>query len=475
MLLMTRFALKALGVVDYGLYSVLGGIVGFIAVFNSIMTSTANRFIAVAIGQNDEIEINRTFNVVFVSFAVVSLFILLIAFPIGYWYIHKYINYGGDINNALIVYSISVLGSMISAVGTPFNGLLMAHEKFIVFSIIDISVHILKTVMAFLLIFYFEHKLIVYASTFSVLTASTALFYYLYCSNKYYTVIKWHLVRDITYYRKVFSFSGWVAYGAFAVMAKNQGAALLINAFFNTIMNTALGLANTINSFVTLFALNATQPMAPQITKSYATGNENRTNELLVMSTKISFLLSFLVFSPFYAQCEWIMQLWLGYVPPYVVSFTKLLITDNLVNSFNQGISNLLFASGKIKRYQIIINTLRFLSILIAYFALKADYSPESLFVSYIIVSVLIVFSTQLVLHKELNYDNSILIRKSYIPSFLVIICSTPVFLLKFNIHPIVDILLVTLYIVITEFYIGLSKKERNTILQNLRKILLKR
>lgn len=466
MLLMTRFALKALGVVDYGLYSVLGGIVAFVGVFNSIMTSTANRFIAVGIGKGDDNETNKVFNVVFTSFASLALCILLIAIPIGYWYIHRFVNYDGDINVAVIIFFISVLGSMISSIGTSYNGLLMAKEKFLFFSIIDVIVHFAKMLIAYILIDYFDHKLIIYATSCSLCTASTALTYYLYC-NKYYTnIVKWNFVRDTTYYKNVFSFSGWVAYGAFACMAKAQGAALLVNAFFNTIMNTALGLANTVNSFVTLFAQNATQPMAPQITKSYAAGNKERTDELLVMSTKFSFLLMFLVSCPFYVQCDWIMQLWLGQVPPYAVSFTLLLVTDNLINSFNMGISNVLFASGKIKLYQVLINTLRLCSIFIAFLALKSGFPPQSLFFSYIFISILVVVSTQWVLHRELNYKNSVLIKRSYIPSFYVILCCLPFSCINTNVHPILEIIIMSIVVVCIEFLVGLSKKEREMVIQ---------
>lgn len=466
MLFMTRFALQALGVVDYGLYSVLGGIVAFIGVFNSIMTSTANRFIAVAIGKGDDIETNKIFNVVFTSFCTLALCLLIIALPIGYWYILRFVNYDGDIINAIIVFSISVLGSMVSSTGTSFNGLLMAKEKFLFFSVIDILVHVVKMMIAYILISHFEHKLIIYACTFSLCTASTAFAYFIYCKRHYASIIKWNFVRDKAYYKNVFSFSGWVAYGAFACMAKAQGAALLVNAFFNTIMNTALGLANTVNSFVTLFAQNATQPMAPQITKSYAAGNHERTDELLVMSTKLSFLLMFLVSSPFYVQCDWIMLLWLGQVPAYAVSFTMLLVTDNLVNSFNMGISNVLFASGKIKLYQVLINTLRLASILIAFIALKCGFPPQSLFISYIFVSLLVVIATQWVLHRELNYNNSILFKRSYIPSLFVVACCLPIFFINLNVHPIFDIVVTTIYIIGVEFLVGLSKKERNMIIQ---------
>ena len=156
-LLTTRFALQALGVVDYGLYAVLGGIISFISIFNTIMLSTSNRFIAVAIGKGDMDEANKQFNVNLSIHVAIAVFVLLIAYPIGDWYIPRYVNYEGPLSNAMMVYCISILCSAMSFVGVPYNGLLMAKEKFIVFSFVDVVSHILKLIVAWLLVFHFYH------------------------------------------------------------------------------------------------------------------------------------------------------------------------------------------------------------------------------------------------------------------------------------------------------------------------------
>ena len=155
-LLITRFALKALGSNDFGLYSVLGGIISLIAIFNTIMLSTSNRFIAVAIGKNNVEEANIQFNVCLTVHILIALFTMSIAIPIGNWYVNSFINYEGDINNALMVFNISIISSIISFVGVPYNGLLMAKERFHVFSFIDIIAHVLKLIIAYLLIDHFD-------------------------------------------------------------------------------------------------------------------------------------------------------------------------------------------------------------------------------------------------------------------------------------------------------------------------------
>lgn len=464
-LLTTRFALQALGVVDFGLYAVLGGIISFISIFNTIMLSTSNRFIAVAIGKGNIDEANKQFNVNLIVHVAIALFALLIAYPVGEWYIPRYVNYDGPISNAMMVYLVSIVGCVFSFVGVPYNGLLMAKEKFIVFSLVDVLVHIIKLVITWLLIAHFEHKLLIYTLTMSLMTAITTIFYYAYCAKNYKEIVRLRLVREREMYKSVFSFSAWVGVGAVAHVGRDQGAALIVNAFFNTVMNTAMGVAASINSYVSLFAQNITQPMAPQITKSYAAGNKERTDELLVMSTKYSFLLMFLIGSFFLVEPEWLLSLWLVVVPPYASIFLVLFIVNNLVQSLNSGISNIIFASGKIALYQIIVSVTNILSVIAGYFVLRGGSEAYYLLVAYIAVSVIRFFAVQWALHQTLKYDNSLLIKQSYLPSLLVAILFCPVFLLPDSIHPVIILIISFIYVCVLEWFIGFNKEERGKLL----------
>ena len=463
-LLTTRLALQALGVSDFGLFSVLGSIITFISIFNAIMLSTSNRFLAVAIGKNDTKEINKQFNVNLIIFIGLALLMLVVSYPIGYWYIHNYINYNGPIENATMVFILSIIGSVISTIAIPFNGLLIAKERFVVFSSVEILVHFIKFIVALILVYYCERKLLIYSLTMAFTAIVPTIAYWRYCSRTFKEYVSWNLVKQKNAYTDIFSFSGWIAYGAVACIAKNQGGALLVNAFFNTVMNTALGLANSLIAYIQMFANNLTQPIQPQITKSYVNGNFERIDELLIMSTKFSFMLMLLISTPFFVGGEWLLSLWLGNVPPYTLSFTILLIIDSLIGSFNSGLSVLIHASGKIALYQITINTLRLLSIVAAFFVLKAGVPPEGLFVTYIVFTILIVITSQLCLRKTLGYDTKNLVRKSYIPSLLITLCLAPAILVRFDIHPALSIAYTLAYLISLEFFIGLTPVERSYI-----------
>ena len=470
-LLTTRFALKALGVDDFGLFAVVGSIISFIGMFNSIMLTTSNRYLAVAIGKNVQSEINKQFNVNNVIFIAIAIFMLLIAYPIGHCYINNYINYNGPLENAMMVFSLSIIGSAVSTLATSYNGLLMAKEKFIVFSSVEVFAHLIRFVVTYLLMSHFEYKLFIYTLTMAVMTAFPTFVYWLYCNIHYRELVKWKFVKDKNAYKEVLGFSGWISYGAIATVAKNQGAALLVNTFFDTIMNTALGIANSLNAYVVLFANNLTQPMQPQITKCYVEGNIKRTNDLLIMSTKYSFMLMLLIGCPFFVGGELLLRLWLGEVPAYALSFTILLIVDNIIQSFNSGISTILFASGKIALYQVLINTLRLLSIVIAYILLKNGAEPQALFYTYMAFSVIGVIASQWCLKKALNYDVNVLIIRSYIPSLSILLLFIPVTLIPVgSINVILRIIISILYLLVLDFFIGLSSKEKQFIYAKLKK-----
>lgn len=471
-LLTTRYALKELGIVDYGLYSVLGGIISFITLINTISTGTANRFIAVALGRGDLKEVNEQFNINLIIQLFIALVVIVLSFPLGDWYIINYVNYDGNITDAIKVFRYSIVGSVISFLGVPYTGLLMAKENFKVFSIVDVISHLLKFLFVVLLLGLFPQKLIVYAIMMAGLTALTTVIYLIYCKIRYSEIVKWKVSRSLKKYKEVFSFSLWNSYGVVAYVGKNQGAAVLVNAFFNTIYNTALGLANTVIGFVNLFAQNIAKPISPQITKSYAAGDMKRCEFLLTMATKWSFFIILIVATPFFVAPEYILRLWLGEIPPYTVMFIQLLIIEALIESLNNGIGELVFASGKIAFYQIAVNTTRLFGILVAYFILRSGYPAYSLLYAYISVSIIVVFVKQIALKKSVDFDNKILFRSSYLPSILVLMIYAPLMIIYkcLQIHPLLEILSSLLFVCVILFLLGFKKTERQYLINIIRK-----
>lgn len=462
-LITTRFAIQALGITDFGLFSVVGSVVIFISLLNTVMLTASNRFIATAIGKKDDKLVNDTFNVNLLIHFSIACITLLIAFPLGDWYILHNINYDGDINTALDVYNITIIGAIVSFVGVPYSGLMLAKERFLAFCLVDIAFYLFKMFGAFSL-FLFTNKLLAYALVISVFSAFPSFFYAAYCNRRFKLFSKIRFVRDAQLYKEVLSFSVWIGYGALATLAKTQGGALIINKFFNTIMNTALGVATSISTLFQQVAANIGKSMTPQITKSYAAGDINRSESLAIACSKYTFLLLFLTSTPFLVEPAFILKLWLGEVPPYASLFTRLLIVDALVISLNAGIPELIFASGKIKWYQLIVNTLLIVSVVVGFFVLLYGAPAYYLQITYIAFSVIIFIVRQFVLNIVVKFNNWRLIKESYIPCFSVVLLYIPYFLVYSVLPSIANILLSLVYVIALITVVGLGEAERDHI-----------
>lgn len=460
-LFITRFALEALGVDDYGLYAVVGSIITFIAIINTMMLSTSNRFIATAIGRGDAKEINQIFNVNVIIHLGCALLVLLLGISIGDSYVLHYVNYNGDINLAVKVFNLSLIASAITFLGVPYNGLLMAKERFFVFCLLDIIVYPIRLCLCYLLFYVESDRLLLYALISGICTIIPTICYYIYCVTKFRPLVEFSLVKEKQRYMDVLKFSIWVGYGAIAQVGKSQGAALIINAFFTTLMNTALGIANQLHSFILMFVQNISKPISPQITKNYSSGNFERCHMLMVVTSKLSYLFMLFISMPFLISPQFLINLWLGEIPPYSVLFVRLIIINSLVDSLNLGIAEYVFASGKIFWYQFITNTILLISILAGFFVLKLGTPAEYLLYVYIVFSTIAVIARQIILHKDHNFDNSILIKGSYLPSLLITIFLMPSFLLPDSISPIFKIVISSIYLLVLIYFIGLKHQER--------------
>lgn len=473
-LLYTRFSLQALGLDDYGLYSVVGGIVTFIAILNTVMISCSNRFIAIAIGKKDIYEARKTFNVNLIIHIGIAIVTLLLAIPLGHEYIARHVNYAGDINTVYYVFDISTIGSIISFVGVPYNGLLIAREHFWVFCSTDVLTSVIKLTVTYILIDHFESKLLIYTVLMAVLTAYPTLILYTYCRIKFADITHFLFVKEKAMYYAVFDFSIGIAYGAVASIAKSQGTALIINAFFTTALNSAYAVANSINNIIMTFAYNVQKSISPQIVKNYAMGNKERYTYLVCLSSRVTYLTMFFISIPFLLIPETVFGLWLKETPAEAITFTKLLIFDILIVSINAGISDIVFATGRIKIYQFTTQTLLFASIVTGYFSLKNGMPIVTLFYSYITFSLIVFIIRPFILIRLINFDVKRLIKESYVPIFLCTILFIPITLLQNKLNPWLYMFTAMLYFMVITWFTGLAGKEKHAISSYCRKVLRK-
>lgn len=463
-LLYTRFSLQALGISDYGLYSVIACIITFISIINTIMVTTSNRFIAIAIGKNDQEEVCRQFSVNLVIHVLIALFTIVVALPLGHWYIVHHVAYDGDMHTVHTIFNVSIIAAAMSFIGVPYNGLLIARERFLVFCSTDVAMSLFKLFFTYLLIDHFEHKLLIYTFIMAFMTAFPTLVFYAYCRRNFADIVRFVFVKDLRKYRDVINFSIYIGIGAIATIGQAQGGALIINMFFGTMINAGLAVANSVGAILQTFANNAQKSISPQIVKNYAVGNIYRCISLVCLASKATYLSMLFVAIPFILIPEPIFGLWLKEVPPYTITFTHLLIADILIFSINAGVNDFVFATGKIKLYQIVTNALRACAIIIGYIALRHRMPPECLFYVYIAFSFLIFLVRPFIIVRITKFDVWALVRGSYVPVLLITLLFVPALCLKQLMGPMLSIVVAYTYFVILLYVIGLRKNERNYV-----------
>ena len=469
-LITSRMVLDALGASDYGLYNVVGGIVVLLNIVNSAMLSTTYRYIAFEIGKGNGGDPNNVFNASFVIHICFSLLLLILGVLIGDWYINNYLNVEpGKLEDALFVLHISLLTTAISTCHVPFQGLLVANEKFAVNAIIDILTNILNLVLLLAFIYSDGNRLRTYSLLMMICNIFSAAMYILYCIRKYSNIVKFRVSRDVTMYKSMFSYAFWTLLGAVAIIGKTQGSKVLINYFFGTMVNAAYAIGCQIENMILTFARSLSQSAIPQITKNFSGGNTKRSVKLTCYISKYTFLLMSFVAYPVFLEIDFLLNLWLKEVPEGTVIFCKLIMLNCLLGCLGEGIPALVNATGNIRTYQIIYQTFNFLGLPLAFLFLKLGYNQYSIMVVYCVVTFLNAFVRLFLLKRIFKFNVWQFVKISYLKIFYISIPLVIVYLLynptNFSIWGhIVGLVFSIIFLALVILFLGLDKEEKNLI-----------
>jgi O-antigen/teichoic acid export membrane protein len=428
-LIAIRIVIRNIGIADYGLYSVVGGVVVMMGFLNIVMVTTTYRFIAFEMGRKDNHAINKVFNISLLIHIGMAFMVVVLAETIGVWYINNYLNVEPEqIGNSLFVFRFSVLATIFNILSIPFQGLITALEKFSVRVSIEIIRSILNLLFVTSLIYFTGDKLRLYAVLMALLALVPSSLFIIYCKKKYVSFTQWKIQRDKAKYKEMIVFSGWTMLGAAASIGQTQGSVLIINSFFGTILNASFGIATQLNSFVLIFSQNLGQAAIPQITKNHSGGDKNRVLFLVTYISKYSFFLMLLPALPILLETEYILKLWLGDIPEYTVTFTQLMIIIGLLDSARAGLPAAISASGKIKWFQITGSIIFLASLPISYLMFELGFLPYTIQIVYIGASLLSTIVALILLKRLLNFDIVFLIKTAYKRIIYICILVLPLF-----------------------------------------------
>ena len=353
-LVMSRVVLQALGASDYGLYNVVGGIVAMLNTLGTSMVATSYRYMAVEIGKGEGGNPNKVYNTVVVVHFALALFLLVLGETLGVFYVTNYLNVDPiKIPDALFVLHLSLLTTAFSVITIPMNGLIIAREKFLFTSVVESLSAIAKLVLACFLIGYSGNRLRYYAVVIAIVQFAIPLSYQIYCRLRDSEVIKWNINKNKQDYKELFGFAWWTLFGALAVIGKLQGAAMIINWFFGTVINAAYGLASQVNHAVSAFTSTLKQSAVPQIMKNVGNGNEERALNLVYAISRYSYLCMMIFSIPLLFSIEGVLKIWLGTPPEFTKLFIVFMLINGMIANLGAGFDASIQATGKIRNFEI--------------------------------------------------------------------------------------------------------------------------
>jgi len=383
----SRLVLKILGVEDYGIYNVVGGVVSMFIFMNGALGSATARFLAFELGKNNISQLKMVFRSAFTIHVLFALIILIFLETIGLWFVNKLLVIpAARLLAANWIFQFSIFISVISIIQVPLIASIIAHENMGVYAYLGIFDVIMKLLVVFLLNYSGYDKLITYAFLITVISLLVFIIYHIYCTNKFIEYLP-SLLLDKMLFKEMLGYSSWSFIGSFSIILKLQGTNILLNIFFGPAVNAARGIAYQINAAVNRFTQNFSTALNPQIIKYYATGDIKSMMRLLIRGAKFSYFLLLFLGLPIIFETKFILDLWLVNVPDYAVIFTRLVIINSLLESFIFVLGASIQATGRIKWYQIVVGGFLLLNLPVSYLFLKIGYPPQTTLVISIILA----------------------------------------------------------------------------------------
>lgn len=372
----SRVVLSVLGVSDYGVYNVVGGIVAMLSFLNFALTAASQRFISFSLGKGSLDELRNVFSTSVSIHALLAFILFLLAETAGLWFVNTQLNIDESrMAAANWVYQFSILTFMTTIISVPYNSCIVAHERMKAFAYISILEALLKLAIAFCLYWGGGDKLILYGALVFGVALVIRICYGIYCKRNF-AECHYRFVLDKGLFRRMFSFAGWSILGSMGFSFKDQASNVILNIFFGTTVNAARAISLQVSAIINSFSANFTIALNPQITKQYASGNITESQSLVYSGARYSFYLLMMVAIPFIINIDYVLKLWLGHVPEYTSIFTIVSLLAALLYAMSNSVTTALQATGKIMAFQIGIFILMMAELPAAWILLKAGMPP---------------------------------------------------------------------------------------------------
>ncbi len=472
-----RITLEALGVDNYGINNVVGGLVSMFSLISSSLTSSASRFITYGLGAGDKERLNKIFTTSVNIHLILAIIVVLAIETIGVWFLNnKMVIPAERLTAAHWVLQCSAINFAVGLLSTPYNAAIIAHERMDIYAYFSLFDAFSRLAIVFSIKYYGGDKLILLAII-SLIPILIKQFYYWRFSKKNFAECTYHFKWDKALFKEMTSFAGWNFIGASSGQMKDQGVNIAINMFHGPAINAARGIAMQICSIVGQFTANIFAAINPQITKEYAAGNYARMHNLMFKGTKILYFLFMIISIPIFFEIETILYIWLGQVPEHTVLFTRLVLILCLSDIISSTLITAQLATGRIRNYQIVVGGTQMLNFPVSYIFLRLGFFPEITLVIAIIISQICLIERLIFLRTMCQLPSLKFAKEVCLNTIIVtIIASILPAVFYFNIHDtILRFILVCISSVISSilaiYFIGCKEDEKRLALQYIRRI----
>jgi len=420
-----RVVLNALGIQNYGIYSVIAGFVALLAFLPGTMASATQRFFSFAMGQKDNLKLKQTFSVNWIMYAGIAILALIVLYTVGLWFVTEHLKIPDDRYEAAIsLYKMVVISFVFSIFSSPFIAIIIAHEDMHLFAFISVVDAILKLSAALLLNHVQGDVLEVYGMFLLTTAAVTTSIYIIVCLKKYSECQFQKLYWNKILFKEIVGFTGWTLMGQLSTVFRNQAVTVLINQLFNPATVAARTIALTVSGQVMVFSNNLNTGLYPPIIKSYASDQKTEMLSLISNGSKLTFFLMWVFALPMILEMNTILSIWLKTPPPEALLFTQLALIESLILSISLPIATAARAPGKMKLYELSLGSIQILIFIFSWILLKLGYSAASVFVVAIVANI-IMFQVRLVIvNKLIELPLAPYYKIVLIPVILVILLS---------------------------------------------------
>lgn len=467
----SRVILEQLGVSDYGIYNVVGGMVAMFSVISSALSASISRFITFEIGKDDKSRTQAIFSTsVNIQFFIAAV-VLVLGEIVGVWFLNFQMSIPeGRLYAANWVLQCSLVAFCVNLISVPYNSCIIAHEHMTAFAYVGILEAVLRLAICFMLIFSPIDKLIFYAILMLAVAIIIRIIYGVYCSHNF-EECKYHFVYDKKLLKEMTGFAGWSFFTNVAWVFNTQGVSLLVNVFFGVTVNAARGIASQVEGAVTQFVNSFTTAISPQITKSYAAGDRPQMFSLICRGAKFSYLLLLFFVMPIIIETPYILKLWLKTVPDFSVIFVRLTLIGTAINILGNSCYTACMATGDIKRYVLWVTFAGLLVFPLTWITYAIGFPAYATYIIYAIVYIGVDAIRIYIMRGLLQFPAMMFVKQVLVPvTTTTVVASVLPVLIPLHMEPsfirlLVTCTVTTISIGISVYYLGLTKHEREMII----------